>query len=187
MKLKERNIYVFLCGAKNMVRYIFAVIFFVFAASISEGLKVGDSALRTPIVSGNTEIKFTDYHGKSNLIVVEKTAENAEFISQLNQNVSVFAAKYDAALLRSQGEGEIFIIDKSGYVRWKFPNATDSAQPTIKQLEAELTKLKRHSPLPIGSPVPDFGLIDVETGLLFNLSKYKGQKHVLATLLLQTY
>ena len=173
--------------AKNMLRYIFAVILSVCAASISEGLEVGDSALRTPIGSGNTEIKFSDYHGKSNLIVVGKTAENAVFISQLNQNASVFAAKYDATLLRLPGEDELFIIDKSGYVRWKFPNATDSAQPTIKQLEAELAKLKRHNPLPIGSPVPDFGLINVEMGRLFNLSKYKGKKHVLATLLLQTY
>lgn len=177
----------FLCGAKNMLRYIFAVILFVCAVSISESLEVGDSALRTPIVSGNTEIKFSDYHGKSNLIVVGKTAENAEFISHLNQNASVFAAKYDATLLRLPREDELFIIDKSGYVRWKFPNATDSAQRRVKQLEAELAKLKRNKPLPIGSPVPDFGLIDVETGLLFNLSKYRGKKHVLVTLLLQTY
>ena len=170
-----------------MLRYVFAVMLFVCAASISEGLEVGDSALRAPIVLGNTEIKYTDYHGKSNLIVVGRTAEGAEFISQLDQKAGAFGAKYDAVLLRLQGEDGIFILDKSGYVRWKFPNATDSTQPMIEQLETELAKLKRHNPLPIGSGAPDFALVDVESGLLFNLSKYKGKKRVLATLLLQTY
>ena len=113
--------------------------------------------------------------------------EDSEFISQLNQKVAALEAKYDARVLRLQGEGEIFIIDKSGYVRWKFSSPDGSVQPTIKQLESELAQLKRNSPLPIGSPVPDFRLVDVESGLLFKLSKYKGKKHVLATLLLQTY
>ena len=170
-----------------MLRYVFAVVVLIFTASISIGLEVGDNALRTPIVSGNTEIKFSDYHGKSNLIVVGQAAEGAEFISQLDQKAGAFGVKYDATILRLQEESEILLIDKSGYVRWKSPNATDTTQPTIEQLESELAKLKRHKPLPIGSPAPDFGLIDVETGLLFNLSKYKGKKHVLATLLLQTY
>ena len=170
-----------------MLRYIFTVILFVFASSISEGLEVGDSALRTPIMSGEMEIKFADYHGKSNLIVVHEAVREAEFISQLYQKAGAFAIKYDAMLLRLQGKGEIFIIDKSGYVRWKFPNTTDPAQPTIKQIESELEKLKRDEPLPIGSPAPDFGLVDVESGLLFKLSKYKGKKHILVTLLLQTY
>ena len=170
-----------------MPRYVFAVIFFVFAASISQGLEVGDSALRTPITSGEVEIKFADFHGKSNLIVVSKAAGDAEFISQLEQKAGAFEEKYNATLLRLEEEGIILIIDKSGYVRWKFPNASDSAQITIEQLESELAKLKRDSPLPIGSPAPDFRLVDAENGLPFSLSKYKEKKHVLATLLLQTY
>ena len=170
-----------------MLRYVLAVVVFIFTASVSQSLEVGDSALETPIVSGNTEIKFADYHGKSNLVVVGKAAEGAELISQLDQKAGAFGVKYDAMLLRLQEEGEIFIIDKSGYVRWKFPNATDSAQPTIGQLESELAKLKRDKPLPVGSTAPDFQLMDTESGLLFNLSKYRGKKHVLATLLLQTY
>ncbi len=170
-----------------MLRYVFAVIFFVFAASISESLEVGDSALRTTIVSGDKEIKFADFHGKSNLIVVHDAVKRSEFIAQLDQKASAFESTYDATIIRLQGEGETLIIDKSGYVRWKLPNAADSAQPTIKQLESELAKLKRDNPLPIGSPAPDFRLVDVETGIPFNLSNYKGKKHLLVTLLLQTY
>lgn len=166
-----------------MLRYVFAVMVLIFTASISKGVEVGDSVLRTPITFGEAEIKFADFHGKSNLIVIGDMTEHSEVIAQLERR----AVKYDATLLRLQGEGEILVIDKSGYVRWKFPNASDPAQITIKQLESELAKLKRDSPLPIGSSAPDFQLMDAESGLLFSLSKYKGKKHVLATLLLQTY
>ena len=170
-----------------MLRYIFAVMFFIFTVSISQGLEVGESALKTTFTSGEAEIKFADFHGKSNLIVVSKAAGDAEFISQLEQKAGAFEAKYDATLLRLEEEGVILIIDKSGYVRWKFSNASDLAQITIEQLESELVKLKREEPLPIGSPAPDFRLVDAESGVPFSLSQYKGKKHVLATLLLQTY
>ena len=89
--------------------------------------------------------------------------------------------------MRVQEEIGIFVIDKSGYVRWKFLTDAGLAQSAIGELESELVKLKRDTPLPIDSPAPDFQLMDVETGLLFNLSKYKKKKHVLVTLLLQTY
>ena len=166
-----------------MLRYVFAVMALIFTASVSKGVEVGDSVLRTPITFGEAEIKFTDFHGKSNLIVIGDMVEHSEVIAQLERR----AVKYDATLLRLQGEGEILVIDKSGYVRWKFPNGSDSAQTTIKQLESELAKLKREEPLPIGSPAPDFRLMDAESGLLFSLSKYREKKHVLVTLLLQTY
>lgn len=170
-----------------MLRYVFAVMFLIFSASVSKALEVGDSVLRTPIGFGKKGIKFTDFHGKTNLIVVGAAARHAEFIAQLEQKAGAFEEKYNATLLRLQGAGAILIIDKSGYVRWKFRDADDSGQPTIKAIESELAKLKRGDPLPIGSPAPDFRLVDVESGLLFNLAKYKGKKHVLATLLLQTY
>ena len=170
-----------------MLRYVFVMALFALAVSISQGLEVGDSALRTPITSGDKKITFADFHGKSNLIVVGDIAGHPEFSSRLEQKAGPFEAKYDATVLRLQGKAEILIIDKSGYVRWKFPSADDSAQSTIKQLESELAKLKRDNPLPIGSPAPDFRLVDAESSLLFSLSKYKGKKHVLATLLLQTY
>ena len=170
-----------------MLRYSFIVLLLVLVGAMSEGLEVGDSVLRTPITSGDEEIEFADFHGQSNLIIVGDVAEHSEFISQLEQRADAFEAKYDATTVHLQGEGGILIIDKSGYVRWKFPNAADSTQPVIEQLESELAKLKRDEPLPIGSPAPDFQLVDVETGLPFNLSKYKGKRHVLVTLLLQTY
>ena len=163
------------------------MMFFVLTASISHGLKVGDSALETTFTSGDKEIKFADFHGKSNLIVVSDVAEHSEFISQLDQQAGVFEAKYDATVLHVQEEIGILVIDKAGYVRWKFLTDAGLAQSAIGELESELVKLKRDKPLPIGSPAPDFQLVDVETGLLFNLSKYEGKKHILATLLLQTY
>ena len=170
-----------------MLRYLFAVIVFIFSASISKALEVGDSVLRTPIASGDKGIKFADLHGEANLVVVGDVAAHAEILAQLEQKTDAFEKKYDAAQLRLQGAGAILIIDKSGYVRWKSPDADGSAQSTIKVIESELEKLKRDEPLPIGSIAPDFRLVDVESGLLFNLAKYKGKKHVLATLLLQTY
>ena len=170
-----------------MLRYVFAVIFFVFTASISQGLEVGDSALETTFTAGEKEIKFADFHGKSNLIVVGDAAKHPQFISQLERKAEEFETAYDATTLRIQEEIGIFVIDKSGYVRWKFLTDAGLAQSAIAELESELAKLKRDTPLPIGSPAPDFRLVDVETSLPFSLSSYKGKKHLLITLLLQTY
>ena len=157
------------------------------SVSISQGLEVGDSALGTTFTSGDKQIKFTDFHGKFNLIVISDALKYAEFNSQLEQKTDVFKEKYDATILRLQEDSEILLIDKSGYLRWKFLSDAGLAQTAIAELESELVKLKREEPLPIGSPAPDFRLVDAESGLLFSLSKYKGKKHVLATLLLQTY
>lgn len=170
-----------------MLRYIFVAMFFICSVSISQGLEVGDSALKTTFTSAEAEIKFADFHGKSNLIVVSDTTKYREFNTQLEQQADAFKEKYDATILRLQEESEILLIDKSGYLRWKFLSDAGLAQTAIAELESELVKLKREEPLPIGSPAPDFRLVDAETGLLFSLSKYKGKKHVLATLLLQTY
>ncbi len=170
-----------------MLRIIFVVIFFICSVSISQGLEVGDSALKATFTSGEAEFKFADLHGKSNLIVISDALKYAEFNSQLEQKTDVFKEKYDATILRLQEESESLLIDKSGYVRWKFSSDAGLVQTTIEELESELVKLKREEPLPIGSPAPDFRLIDAESGLPFSLSKYKGKKHVLATLLLQTY
>ena len=161
--------------------------FFIFIVSISQGLEVGDSALKTTFTSSDKEIKFADFHGKFNLIVVSDTMKYREFNTQLEQQADAFKEKYDATVLRLQEKSEILVIDKSGYVRWKFLNDAGLAQSAIGELESELVKLKREEPLPIGSPAPDFRLVDAESGLPFSLSKYRGKKHVLATLLLQTY
>ena len=169
-----------------MLRYVFAVMILVFMASMSQGLEVGDTALETTLTSGDKQIKFSDFHGKSNLIVVGDAAKTPVFTSQLEQKGEVFGTTYDVTILRLQGESDTLIIDKSGYVRWKFPDDADSV-PTVEKLESELAKLKRDSLLSIGSPAPDFRLMDAESGIPFNLSNYKGKKHVLVTLLLQTY
>ncbi len=161
--------------------------FLVFTVSISQGLEVGDSVLETPFTSGDKQLKFADFHGKSNLIIVGDAAKHPQFISQLERKSEEFKTAYDATALRVQEEIGIFVIDKSGYVRWKFLTDAGLAQSAIGEIESELAKLKRDEPLPIGSPAPDFQLVDVENGLLFSLSKYKGKKHVLVTLLLQTY
>ena len=158
-----------------MLRYVFAVMVLIFTESISRGLEVGDSVLRTPITFGEAEIKFADFHGNSNLIIVGDAAEHAEILAELEQEAAAFESKYNAAVLRLPEEGEILIIDKSGYVRWKLAKGEDAAPLTIKQFEAELANLKRDEPLPIGSPAPDFRLVDVDSGLLFKLSKYRGK------------
>lgn len=148
---------------------------------------VGDSVLLTNMTADDKRIKLADFHGKFNLIVVSNAIKYKQFNLQLEQQAGAFKAKYDAKILRLKEDTEVILIDQSGYVRWKSPKTDDSAQSIIKQIESELAKLKRGEPLPIGSLAPDFRLIDVESGLLFKLSEYKGKKHVLATLLLQTY
>ena len=170
-----------------MLQYILAMIFFIAAATIAAGLEVGDSTLLTTVTSDDKEIKFADFHGRFNLIVVSSAIKYRKFNTQLEQQADTFKAKYDTKILRLTEDSEVILIDKSGYVRWKSNQPTDLAQPTIRKIESELAKLKRNEPLPIGSPAPDFRLIDVESGALFSLSKYKEKKHILATLLLQTY
>ena len=184
---QKRYLFTSLRENQNMLRYILAMMFVIVVVPIAVGLEVGDSALRTTITSDDKGIKFADFHGKFNLIVVSDAIKYRELNIQLEQQADTFKAKYNAKISRLKEESEAILIDKSGYVRWKSPNPAGSAQSTIEQLESELVKLKRDEPLPIGSPAPDFRLMDVESGILFSLSKHKGKKHVLATLLLQTY
>jgi len=151
--------------------------------AFSSALEVGDIATDSTI-SKEAKIKLSDFHGKSNVIVAfyKPDDASAKFVSQLENQIEAFKAKYDAMIIRQEGEAATFIIDKSGYVRWK-----SAAPPTIEQLEIELAKLRRDKPLEIGSLAPDFNLTEADGKTTFKLSEHKGKKNVLVTLLLQTY
>ena len=49
---------------------------YICSINLGEGLDVGDSALGTTFASGDKQIKFADFHGKSNLIVVGDAAKH---------------------------------------------------------------------------------------------------------------
>ena len=166
-------------------RCLFILLLSVGITAAADTLEVGERVFGSQLA---TQIEFAqNLHGKSNVYVINyvlpASQSDAPKISEelmLKYNLMVTSKQVSEA-----AEAGLFIIDKSGYVRWKHTDET--AYPTIEALTTELAKLKRSTPLPIGSPVPDFDLTEADGKATFKLSDYKKKKNVLVSLLLQTY
>ncbi len=164
---------------------ILAAMLFVGVVVAAHSLEVGDRALRSELA---IDIDFAEHcHGKANVLVINYVPPNSKLYTP--EILEEFNVKYDTLVaLRQVSDSQetgLFIIDKSGYVRWKHTDKT--AYPTDDDLRTELAKLKRNIPLPLGSSAPDFNLTEADGETAFKLSDYKGKKNVLVSLLLQTY
>ena len=168
-------------------RYLLILLLLVGVTGAAHALEVGKRVFGSEVAK---DLAYAEnFHGKANLLVVYYPNPDLKSESP-PELVEEFKAKYDTVIAWRQAsetqEIALFIIDKSGYVRWKHSNG-EAANPTDDELRTELAKLKRNTPLPIGSPAPDFNLTETDRKTAFKLSNYKGKKNVLVSLLLQTY
>lgn len=164
---------------------LLVVMLFAGVVVAAHSLEVGDRVFGSQLA---IDIDFAEnLHGEANVFVINYVPPNTKVYYPWT--LEEFKTKYDIYVVKNQvAEGQeiaSLIIDKSGYVRWKYTDAI--ANLTTDALTTEFAKLKRDAPLPIGSSAPDFHLTETDGETQFKLSNYKGKKNVLVSLLLRTY
>ena len=167
---------------KCFITSLFVVIISVCFSTFTYAVKIGTRIFSSDLAN---DIEYTEkYYGKVNILIIysPELKESENITKQLSK-------KYDTSIVwRLQPESNdigMVIVDKSGYVRWKYLYETLDFK--AQDLLSELGKLKRSTPLSIDSPAPDFRLTDTDGKTEYALSDYKGKKNVLVNLLLQTY
>ncbi|RKU26931.1 hypothetical protein C6497_12870 [Candidatus Poribacteria bacterium] len=167
---------------RYVITFFFVIILSLCSSSIVHAVKIGTRLFSSDLAN---DIQYSEkYYGKVNILVIysPELKESKEITKQ-------FSKKYDTTIVwRLQPESNDFgmvIVDKSGYVRWKYLYQTLDFK--AQDLLTELGKLKRSTPLSIDSPVPDFRLTDTDAKTEYALSDYRNKKNVLVNLLLQTY
>ena len=169
----------------HLCRCLLALLLSIGITTAGHSLEVGDRVFGSELA---IDIEYAEnLHGKSNVYVINYVLPESKLDApEISEELML---KYNTTVVSRQvSEAEetgLFIIDKSGYVRWRHSGETEN--PTLEILTTALAKLKRNTPLSIGAAAPDFNLTEADGKTQFKLSDYRGKKNVLVSLLLQTY